>query len=129
MAGTVVTPPHGFEIVGDAVPTVEHWKSFAACPADFEPNDVWGFVQKVKETSSGKLLSWCVFCRKFYGGHNATKMLLHPSGMYSSEIITCLGISNGSITVWMRDRIKAAVVKKANDQAAKKEVRLQPIPS
>ena len=57
MAGTVVTPPHGFEIVGDAVPTVEHWKSFAACPADFEPNDVWGFVQKVKETSSGKVLS------------------------------------------------------------------------
>ena len=120
-----MTPPHGFEIVVDAVPTVEHRKSFADCPADFEPNDVWGFVQKVKtkETSSGKLLSWCVFCRKFYGGHNATKMLLHPSGMYSSEIIICLGISNGSITVWMRDRIKAAVVKKANDQAAKKEVR------
>jgi len=65
MAGTVVTPPHGFEIVGDAVPTVEHWKSFAACPADFEPNDVWGFVQKVKETSSGKLLSWCVFAVNF----------------------------------------------------------------
>jgi len=49
-------------------------------------------------------------------------MVQHPSGLYCSEISTCLGVSNSSVPVWIRDSCKAAVVKKANDLASKKKV-------
>jgi hypothetical protein len=52
-------------------------------------------------------------------------MLQHPSGLYCGEIVSCLGVSNGNVPVWIRDSCKAAVVKKAKDLAAKKKVLLQ----
>ena len=52
-------------------------------------------------------------------------MLQRPSGLYCGEIVSCLGVFNGSVPVWIRDSCKAAVIKKANDLAAKKKVLLQ----
>ena len=117
MAGTFVVAPNGFELVGDPVPTAQHWLALPSRPVDFDANSVWTYVQKLKETESGKPYSLCVFCLKKFGSYNATKMLQHPSGLYCTEILSCLGLSNGSIAVFIRDSCKAAVVKKANDVA------------
>jgi len=125
MAGTFVVAPDGFELVGDPVPTAQHWLTLPTRPVDFDPNAVWAYVQKLKEIESGKQFSFCVFCLKTFGSYNAIKMLQHPSGLYCTEIISCLGLSNGNIAVWIRDSCKAAVVKKANDLAAKKTLLLQ----
>jgi hypothetical protein len=122
MAGTFVVAPIGFELVGDFVPTAQHWLTLTVCPDDFDANLVWKYVQKLREIESGKQFSMCVFCLKKFAGHHATKMVQHPSGLYCSEISTCLGVSNGSVPVWIRDSCKAAVVKKANDAASKKKV-------
>ena len=47
----------------------------------------------------------------------------HQCGLYCSEIITCLGVSNGSMPVWFRESLKSAVVKKANEKRAAETVR------
>ncbi len=60
----------------------------------------------------------CVYCLKKFAGHHASKMMQHPSGLYCSGISTCLGVSNGSVPVWIRESCKAAVVKKPNDLSA-----------
>ena len=98
MAGTFVVAPDGFELVGDPVPTAQHWLALSERPDDFDANLVWKYVQKLKEIESGKQFSMCVFCLKIFGSYNATKMVQHPSGLYCSEIISCLGLSNGSIS-------------------------------
>ena len=74
MAGTFVDAPNGFELVGDPVPTAQHWLTLPTRPVDFDANSVWAYVQKLKKIESGKPFSLCVFCLKTFGSYNATKM-------------------------------------------------------
>ena len=103
-------------------PTAEHWRSFASCPEGFDANAVWSFTIKKKDPE-GKQCSECVFCRKTFAGHNATKMQLYQSGLYCSEVQTCLGVSNGEMPGWFKEAVKSAVVKKANDKRAAEKAR------
>jgi hypothetical protein len=105
----------------DEFPTAEHWRSFATAPDQFDPNSVWSYTIKKKDPE-GKPCSECVFCKKTFLGHNATKMQLHQSGLHSTEVHTCLGCSNGALPVWFRESLKSAVVKQPNDKRAAEKV-------
>ena len=54
MAGTFVVAPNGFELVGDPVPTAQHWLTLTVRPNDFDANSVWKYVQKLREIESGE---------------------------------------------------------------------------
>ena len=44
MAGTFVVAPNAFELVGDPVPTAQHWLTLTVRPDDFDANSVWKYV-------------------------------------------------------------------------------------
>ena len=108
-------------VIEGLIPGAEHWKRFAAAPESFDANKVWLYTEKIMDEKGNKM-SHCVFCLKRFGGQNATKMQLHQSSCHSSEIQTCTGCSNGQMPVWFRDKLKAAVVKKANEAKQRTEV-------
>lgn len=71
--------PDGYECVGTPVPLVGHWKALQSRPEDFDPNSIWSYFQKLKETATGKQSTLCVFCLKMFAGYNATKLQFHLS--------------------------------------------------
>jgi len=87
-------------------------------PDDFDANNVADILINAPAIK-GFAFSDCVFCKRSFGGHNATEMQVYQCGRHS---ISCLGCSSGEMPVWFRDALSAAVVSKAVDKQRKAEV-------
>ena len=49
-------------------------------------------------------------------------MQLHQSGVYSAEIVTCLGCSNGEQPAWFKSALKEAIENKTKAKRAAEKV-------
>ena len=49
-----VAPNGGFELVGNPVPTAQHWLTLTVRPDDFDANSVWRYVHSLGQEECGR---------------------------------------------------------------------------
>ena len=107
------------------VPDREHWNSCGQPPHDFDANDVWTWAQRRR---SGDKQTWiCVFCKQWWYGWNATKVLYHHACIRGHGIEPCRAFNTGTMPQWFHDAIHQVIRDKESAKSNRKQVRINVI--